>query len=953
MATEPLEYKISFDTSEVAQKLSEVKNAMDVAFGAQAFNTAGADTYPFQGMFEGTSPMASSAMASAQQGVQMAQGTFGGIQNAFSTMAETSRLGYSKFTRDLEMTGLMSGSMRGAPQALTYGQHIQQIKQGGLWDDIGGAMGFGYAPTMPMAFKEYTRAHKKEAMEDFMAPSWGEAIGVGVGAAFAGGPIGWGMVGLGGAALATKAALYPFTSELRHQKALESFVGGTSWRFLSGQFNKEDREGLGTYLRELPDQPSISARGYERGEVDEMLSTFTEAGGFDYVRTAQDYKEKTKQLFEGHRQLMHTLHVTSKEATTLMGQLSKELGIDNFAAFSGEVGALADVAGLTRTEATSFMMKSAKMVEGTGYEMKGFALSAGRMLQDVQNMARAGILSDEDLRAAGGPQNIALNMARSAMNYMGSPAGFVTQAALASAQLGGGGMSDVAGMSFQQKLSATARHLSDPWSILTFDPQKGANVMGPQLALQDRAATFLDQLSSVGFNQDMTQREFELAARNFGYSPNEAKQMSATFAAAGKDLPTMREQNMAVALETYQQRIDEGESRFDRDIRKVSKGIESLFWDPLTAKAEKEYLQIEGFVKRVSRQIEGEFYDITGGYFSNVSDKPEGIIAALEMKGGYAATHGKLMSMEAKDRGELTAKVLTNWGSGVGTNIAKRSANDALREVEALVDSGIGDEKTYLPGIGGSLLEIRDFVVGITHTTAERADIDAIADALGVSPKEYMKSLGRMSYYGGIEYEIAIKAGNLKKGETREKFIKNYISENSKTGFGKKLGEEDTKKMNEFIGGMTSVMLDAFVGLGAPITKEDKATYAVEMRTIAKKKLWQPDTEEPTEEEITAAVSDLIPADIIAHGTGKVREQMEERQDAYDKYTSRLQERFEETKAIAYIKSDAGDIVFDRGAAEQVNYQNNIISAQALQDIVMGNIRALPMYEAEPDGTAK
>ena len=117
---------------------------------------------------------------------------------------------------------------------------------------------------------------------------------------------------------------------MRHQRALEKFVGGTSWRFLSGEFNKGDREDLGQYLRELPDQPSIAAKDYSRGEVDEMLSTFTEAGGFDYVRTAQDYKEKTKQLFDGHRQLMHTLHVASKEATALMGQLSRDLGVEIF-----------------------------------------------------------------------------------------------------------------------------------------------------------------------------------------------------------------------------------------------------------------------------------------------------------------------------------------------------------------------------------------------------------------------------------------------------------------------------------------------------------------------------------------------------------------------------------------------------------------------------------------------
>jgi hypothetical protein len=507
MATEPLEYKVTFDTSEVAQKLAEVKNSMDVAFGAQAFTAAGPDMYPFQGVFE------SPALSMAKEGAAMAQGTFADIRGMFSNIAETSRLGYSKFTRDLEMTGLMAGSARGVPQTLTYGQQMQQIKEGGWLDDITGGMGIGYSPTMTMSKGEYTRAYRKEAMADFMEPSWGEAggaaLGLGMAAAFGAGPVGWAAAALPAAALAGKAALYPFTSELRHQRALENFVGGTSWRFLSGQFNKEDRRDLGQYLRELPDQAGIAAKDYSRGEVDEMLSTFTEAGGFDYVRTAQDYKEKTKQLFEGHRQLMHTLHVTSKEATTLMGELSKELGIDNFAAFSAEVGTLAKVAGLTNVEAAGFMSKSAEMVRGTGYDMGDFALNAGRMLQDVQNMAKAGIFSEEYLRQAGGPQNIALNMARSAMNYMGSPTGFVTSAALASAQLGGGGLSDVAGMNFDQKLAATSRYLSSPWKILTFDPQKGADAMGPQLAIQDKAVTFLDNLSKMGFNQDMTQREFE------------------------------------------------------------------------------------------------------------------------------------------------------------------------------------------------------------------------------------------------------------------------------------------------------------------------------------------------------------------------------------------------------------------------------------------------------------
>ena len=981
MATEPLEYKVTFDTSEVAQKLSEVKNAMDVAFGAQAFNAAGPDVFPFQQLFQtsaltnltGATPATfgvpeslSTAMTSAREGVQMAQNTFGSIQSVFSTLAETSRLGYSKFTRDLEMTGLMAGGMRGAPQALTYGQQMQQIKEGGFWDDITGSMGFGYTPTMTMSQAEYKRAYKKQAPEDFMEPSWGEAGGVALGfgaaAAFGAGPIGWTAAAIPAVALAGKAALYPFTSELRHQRALEDYVRGTSWRFLSGEFNREDTEELGQYLRELPDQPGIATRDYSRGEVDEMLSTFTEAGGFDYVRNARDYREKTKQLFEGHRELMHTLHVTSKEATALMAQLSRDLGIDNFAAFSGEVGALAAGAGLTGSEAASFIMKSSEMVRGTGYNMENFALSAGRMLQDVQAMAQRGIISDEDLRQFGGAQGIALNMARSAMNYMGSPAGFVTSAALASAQLGGGGMGDVAGMSFQQKLGVTAGYLSDPWSILTFDPEAAAEQMGPQVAMMDLTSTYLDKLTSLVGDKKMTGREFEVAIQKLGATKGDARQLRYQFETAGRDIPTLREQNDAAILQYYRQRQDEGESPFGRQMRLIGAGIEEAAWDPLTDWAEDVYIGIEDIYKGTERSLGNLIYDVTGGIFTTETTKPQGLIAALGMGEDYAKKHDRAMSMDASQRSELRQKIVEGGDPNLLVNQTKRvsrlqtgirggaqyitekvsianlNANDARRETARILENQ-GEDRTFgsvnwwatIPIFGAYQL-----LAGATKPSAEMEYISETATTLGMRDRAFQTNLARMFYYGEMDYEEFAK-----EGETEEAFKRRRVIEDIEAAYGKKLGKKGMAEAIDFIGGLSSAVTEAFTLQGAAQDVEDLKTFKNEMEDVARRKLIKEkgmSEEDITPEVLNAAVLKLEEGDVRAFALDTERETMEGREAATESYRERFRRQYKMSPEEALLKkTDAGGTVFSAEGAQQVEAINNIKMTELLTQLVNGN----------------
>ncbi len=975
MATEPLEYRITFDTSEVAQKLSEVKNAMDVAFGAQAFNAAGPDVFPFQQLFQtsaltnltGAAPVSfgvpeslSTAMTSAREGMQMARGTFGDVQNVFNRVAETARLGYSKFTRDLEMTGLMAGGMRGAPQPMAYGELMGQIQQGGFLDDLIGGKGFGYSPTMPISRKEYISAHRAQTMEDFMEPSWGEAIGVGVGAAFAGGPVGWGLVGIGAAALGTKAALYPFTSELRHQRALESYVRGTSWRFLSGQFNREDTEGLGKYLRELPDQPAVAARGYGRGEVDEMLGTFTEAGGFDYVRNAREYREKTKQLFEGHRELMHTLHVSSKEAVALMGQLSRDLGVENFRAFSGEVGVLADRAGLTRTEAASFIMKSSEMVRGTGYNMQNFALGAGRMLEDVRNMAQAGIISQEDLRQFGGEQGIALSMARSAMNFAGSPAGFVSQAALMSAQLGGGGLEDVAGMGMQQQLGATAGLLSSPMAFarLFGAQQRLADEIGPEGAMQQRAMMAVEEMQMIFGRQRFTSEELFGALRVSGRSVQEAKQITWLRDQAGRtDIPGIGQDARTRGADILRRTQEEGETPFDRSMRRTLDWIEDVTWKPVTRRAETLYTAIERGTEVGGRALGRAWTTFTGGIFEVDSTKMPGLESAWRIGGRYAEKHAQAMGLNAEQAKALDSEFMNYLGDGSAIKIAKNkyverteeekqqrgtpaggpaypgmsgtpsdlklikeqvtldklSAAESSKELEGYLEN-LGREENlarnpFLSGVGRLLAGVtyQGRISTIIGETAE--DIDDL------TREELQADLARSAAMAGQEYLTKRKAGEIGGDISIEKYTRQSMREDLRR---LKLGPKQREKFFGMIGELTDLQLQEFQRTGVVLLEEDRVKQQKALRDLAIRKI-EDRGEKADDAAIEAEQSKFGRYALLADLSGTEETTLEGRIKAGGIHQERLAASIREGVLLFGKETDAGGFVFDEQTAKITN----------------------------------
>ena len=86
MAEEPIVYKVSFDTSDIPQKLQEIKSQMDQVMGASSFS--GADPSPFSGFFNAAQSAGANVAASIPSFVQSAQSNFQGSVESYGGFRE-------------------------------------------------------------------------------------------------------------------------------------------------------------------------------------------------------------------------------------------------------------------------------------------------------------------------------------------------------------------------------------------------------------------------------------------------------------------------------------------------------------------------------------------------------------------------------------------------------------------------------------------------------------------------------------------------------------------------------------------------------------------------------------------------------------------------------------------------------------------------------------------------
>lgn len=499
-------YKPVIDTSNLPEQLAEIQNQLNQVMGASQFSGVPDKVQPFSNTLGTGGTTVSQVQAFGNSIQAQTSSIFGQMEAASQTM----HLGMYKFNDALQVQSLM-GPL--SSPRLATDQSIDQLvspnfDEKGMIGGFFGSKGWGYDPnTMGMTRADY-RAKSADRMEDignridFGADAAGAAIGFGVGALL--GP--WaGIPASMAAEWAIDHSVGAFGKRLYRgsieRDQIADYVRGGSFRFAGGQFSKGASRGIAADLQSLYNSQDFRTGDLTQFQAESLISEFTGAGGFDSVRSAEEYTTKVKQLLDNTQKVAQLLHTSLKDAAITMAKLETtgvtQTPLESLNLIS-KIESRAGQAGMTSSEFLNLGFQGANMVQGTGIGFNAGFQGIQDMTLALTGSVAAGQLDQNVIRHLGGIQQAAGFLTQNAFNFGSSALGYVYGAA--------GGM----GQGIQGSLQQALGNINAPGDILTlmgnqtqFITDAGAQNLG--LA---QTAGYLEELTMMMGGQTPTQEQF-------------------------------------------------------------------------------------------------------------------------------------------------------------------------------------------------------------------------------------------------------------------------------------------------------------------------------------------------------------------------------------------------------------------------------------------------------------
>ena len=440
MADETVDYKVNIDTSNIANQLYQIKNQIDQTMATTTFRTSMPDMQAPGFSF----PMGSIAQGFGQMREAMDTGSRMAIDQA-RNLVETGRLGYQKFTQDVQNIALSIPV--GYPSLRTTNEMwAPDMTSWGPYKSLAGSMGFGYDEHMSLTKAEYMyhagRRSSANALRDSgtaLASVGGGLLGTAVGGAYggtlgamAGDWIGSQLVG-GAARLGYGAFAATVGQDFDAAQNMRSWMNNVSWRSFGGGMGLETAGRLASEMVHLGRSEDLVGRRIGLRDVQESMKSFTEAGGFDATRTADQFVDKMRMVVGSIDEFKKVLKTTTDGAAAAISELSR-LGIGGGTA-SGmrstiqRIDAQAFTAGYTPGEMMQFGANTAESVRGTGVDAGSAYLGGMDTLAGVRGGMRQGAFDLAVVGQMGGAENMAATMNRQGYNWGLSSAGFTYFAA--------------------------------------------------------------------------------------------------------------------------------------------------------------------------------------------------------------------------------------------------------------------------------------------------------------------------------------------------------------------------------------------------------------------------------------------------------------------------------------------------------------------------------------------
>ena len=388
---EEITYRVNVDTSNLSAQLQQVRQEI-----GQSMQAGGTFSAPTMGAMM-AAPIG--AIENAQQQISTHANT------AFGSAV----MGLQRFSEDAQMA-------------------VERV--GGGWRDMYRSfMATGWSPDMPITRRDWGEAHRREMDYDIRMGfrAGGMVAGTAAGAWF--GPWGAAIGGWAGERVGGMAHTAYATTIGRGHIALEDterFIRDTSWRFAGGRIEGTEARDLAYSIQAMRRDPAVRGERLGRSDIQEIQAEFTEIGGFDFVRSAEEYADRMRQVVTQHRDVMRTLRVSRSEALQIMRGMD-DLGLEgqgfDYATTAAMTNAMARRAGYRGTEMLEFGMQSAQLAQGFGLNMGGGFLSGMEVLTMLRE--HPGLYSRQMIQQAGGIENIAMNVQQRAYQWATGTQGFL------------------------------------------------------------------------------------------------------------------------------------------------------------------------------------------------------------------------------------------------------------------------------------------------------------------------------------------------------------------------------------------------------------------------------------------------------------------------------------------------------------------------------------------------
>ena len=398
-----LAYRINIDIADLQTQLQNVRNQINEAVSSgQGFSTPGVQSF--------TAPTIGTIETSQQR-----------ISEASATTFAAMTAATQRFSADTQ-------------QAMNY---VSNVQFGNPWSTLGATWGLGWNREMPVGRHSYMESASNELEFRMLEGGFrggGLAIGTALGAplghfgAAAGGwlgeKVGGGLYGVWGGTIGRGAV---------SQNELAEYVSGTSWRFSSGGFNPTQAREISRQAHNVLRDPELEGEFLKRADLRDIVAEYTELGGFDFVRTAEEFSTKLRDVVTQHRDVMRTLRVSQSEALQIMREMDvMGIGADGGYTDMGiRMSAMARASGYRGEELHQFAKQTAQMAQGYGFAAPG-GYQAGPQALAYLRQTGTGI-SPHYAQMMGGLEGITGQHLQAGYSWLSGPAGWAYAAS------GGGG----------------------------------------------------------------------------------------------------------------------------------------------------------------------------------------------------------------------------------------------------------------------------------------------------------------------------------------------------------------------------------------------------------------------------------------------------------------------------------------------------------------------------------